>query len=200
MQGEDPLNLDGTASLYMQLVVKVVLPAVRTAGTNSWQAREPEPMLRFLDSWEELLPPCVLQSILDTFVMPKISGSVDCWDPRRETIPIHSWIHPWLPLLGDKLGNCYHTIRHRFADVIHAWHPSHMSAYDILSPWKTVFDPVSWEQLMVQYIVPKLLTVMHELQISPATQNLDHFYWVRTWVTVTPTHHMLQLMDVFFNK
>ncbi|KAK6130264.1 hypothetical protein DH2020_035977 [Rehmannia glutinosa] len=130
----------------------------------------------------------------------KISAVVDSWDPRAETIPIHSWIRPWFPLLGQKLENCYHTIRHRLASVLHAWHPSDMSAYYILSPLKTVFDPASWEQLMVRYIIPKLLTVMDELPINPANQNLDQFYWVRTWVTAIPTHHMLQLMDVFFNK
>ncbi|KAH6806606.1 GC-rich sequence DNA-binding factor-like protein with Tuftelin interacting domain-containing protein [Perilla frutescens var. frutescens] len=178
LQGKDSLSFSSTASPYMQLLLEVVFPAVRISGTNSWQAWDPEPMLRLLDSWEALLPSSALQAILDTVVMPKITAAVDSWDPRRETIPIHSWIHPWLPLLGH----------------------NDMSAYCILSPWKTVFDPVSWEHLMVRYIVPKLLTVIHELQINPANQNLDQFYWVRTWVSAIPTHHMLQLMDVFFNK
>ncbi|KAK6130201.1 hypothetical protein DH2020_036011 [Rehmannia glutinosa] len=200
LQGNDSFNFSGTASPYMQLLMEVVFPAVRISGTNSWHARDPKPMLKFLESWEELLPPLVLQNILDGVVMPKISAAVDSWDPRTETIPIHSWIRPWFPLLGQKLENCYHTIRHRLASVLHAWHPSDMSAYYILSPLKTVFDPASWEQLMVRYIIPKLLTVMDELPINPANQNLDQFYCVRTWVTAIPTHHMLQLMDVFFNK
>uniref|UniRef100_A0A161WQC5 GCF C-terminal domain-containing protein n=1 Tax=Daucus carota subsp. sativus TaxID=79200 RepID=A0A161WQC5_DAUCS len=58
----------------------------------------------------------------------------------------------------------------------------------------------SWEQLMVRYIIPKLLTVMHEFQVNPADQNLDKFYLVRTWATAILVSHMLHLMDVFFNK
>ena len=32
----------------------------------------------------------------------KISQEVDGWNPLSDLVPIHAWIHPWLPKLGIK--------------------------------------------------------------------------------------------------
>ena len=54
----------------------------------------------------------------------------------------------------------YQTIHYKLGNVLHAWHSSNTYVYAILSPWKIVFDPASWEPLIVYFIIPNLMIVL----------------------------------------
>ncbi|XP_029617785.1 tuftelin-interacting protein 11-like [Salmo trutta] len=53
---------------------------------------------------------------------------VDSWNPLTDTMPIHSWLHPWLPLLQSRLEPLYPPIRSKLANALQRWHPSDGSA------------------------------------------------------------------------
>ena len=40
-----------------------------------------------------------------------VQAEVDLWDPLTDTVPVHAWIHPWLPLMGEVIiMNCVERI------------------------------------------------------------------------------------------
>ncbi|XP_050364777.1 septin and tuftelin-interacting protein 1 homolog 1-like [Argentina anserina] len=194
---------------YTQLVKEVVLSEVRIAGLNSWQAEDPEPMLEFLEAWKELLPTCVVHDILDMVVLPELKFAVQLWEPNLGTVPIHLWVHPWLPLLfelGDKyqleMSELFGIMRLKLCNFLTPWHPRDGSGYNIVSPWKYVFDSCTWELIMSRYVVPKLeIVLLDEFEVNPVNQKLDQFNWVLRWASAIPMHLMVNVMvKGFFPK
>ena len=75
------------------------MPKLR-ATIGRWSPRDCDPLIALLESWMPLIPSWVTDNILDQFVLPRVQREVESWDPTTDTMPIHSWIHPWFPLMG----------------------------------------------------------------------------------------------------
>jgi len=190
--------LGGSEDPYLLLVSEVVLPPLRSAVTSQWQPRDPEPLLSWLEAWEGLLPGAALSHVLDMLVMPKLRQAVQEWEPRMETVPVHAWLHPWLPYLGVQLEEVYPGIRHKLSIALQMWHPSDGSALALLRPWHKVFSPGDWDNLLLKCILPKLAFALQQLVIDPTNQDMSPFLWVTAWQEVVPLQQMVSLLELHF--
>ena len=71
-----------SSTSYTQLFTEVILLVMRIATTNSWEPRDPKPMLNFLETWKKLLLRSILHNILDHIVIPKLIAIVHTWDAK----------------------------------------------------------------------------------------------------------------------
>ena len=124
---------------YDGLVWNSWMPALRGL-IGQWPCKEAEPMVDLLDRWEPLVPEWIMENILDQLIMPRIQSEVEAWNPLTDVIPIHTWIHPWLLRLHDRLELVYPTIRQKIAQALVTWQPSDQSALSVLLPWVPVFS------------------------------------------------------------
>ncbi|KAF7240762.1 Tuftelin-interacting protein 11 [Varanus komodoensis] len=188
---------DLASDAFHRLMWETWMPYVRSAVAQ-WQPRNCIPMADFLDSWGHIIPVWILDNILDQLIFPKLQKEVENWNPLTDTVPIHSWIHPWLPLMQARLEPLYSPIRSKLSNALQKWHPSDSSAKLILQPWKEVFTPGSWEAFMIKNIVPKLGLSLNELMINPHQQHMDAFFWVVDWEGMISVSSLVGLLEKHF--
>jgi tuftelin-interacting protein 11 len=190
-----------TYDTYNRLIGEIVLPRLRHVIAYEWNVRDPSSLLSLLDSLRKVLPSFAIEIILEQYILARLRSEVEQWNPTQDPIPIHTWIHPWNSLLGPKLQPLYSSIRQKLGVTLQAWHPSDESAYLILRPWKDVWDQQSMDQLLIRCVLPKLLLVMHEFVVNPASQVMEPFKWVMRWEDIVSPHLLIQIFEQeFFPK
>ncbi|CAB1322050.1 unnamed protein product [Coregonus sp. 'balchen'] len=182
---------------YHRLLWEVWIPVLRVC-VSGWQPRMVGPMVDCVEVWAPLLPLWILNYLLEQLIFPRLQREVDSWNPLTDTVPIHSWLHPWLPLLQSRLEPLYPPIRSKLANALQRWHPSDGSARLILQPWRDVFTPGAWEAFMVKNIIPKLALCLGELLINPHQQQMETFNWVLDWEGMLSPSSLVSLLDKHF--
>jgi tuftelin-interacting protein 11 len=192
-----PIPNSGEMDPFHVVMWEAWMPSVR-AATAAWNTREYEKIIDFLEVWKDIIPRWMWSNILDQLVLPKLQDNVEKWDPLTDRVPIHSWLHPWLPFLGQQLEIVYPTIRNKLATCLTNWHPSDRSAMLILLPWKEVFPKGSLQAFVLKNIMPKLEAVMYKLIVNPGQQKLDEWNWVMEWKDLLPPMSLVNLLDTHF--
>jgi len=139
-----------------------------------------------------------MQHVLEQLVLVRLQAEVELWNPLTDTTPIHTWLHPWLPPLGDRLDCVFPTIRNKLAAALSSWHPTDRSAKLILMPWQDVFSRGSMCAFLTKNIVPKLEQALANLPINPHNQDLTLWRAVMDWSDLLPPPQLAQILSQTF--
>ncbi|ORX95891.1 TFP11-domain-containing protein [Basidiobolus meristosporus CBS 931.73] len=188
---------------YESMLYHLWLPRVRSTVVNDWNPREFDAMVTLLENWTPpVLPQFIYDNVIDQLILPKLKREIEQWDPRKDTEMIHHWLHPWLPLLGDRLEALYTAIRHKFIIILREWHPSEAGAHALLKPWMYVFNDTDFRALLSKAILPKLKqTLRTEFVVNPRQQDLKPLQWVLSWKDLVAPEKLVHLLEKeFFPK
>ncbi|XP_076274624.1 septin interacting protein 1 [Rhynchophorus ferrugineus] len=183
---------------YDSLIWHTWVPVVRTC-VSSWNPRDCDPLISLIEAWKPVLPTWILNNVIDQMIMPRILKEVNNWNPLTDTLPIHLWIHPWIPLLDEKLQEkVYPVIQDKLGAALQGWHPSDKSVKLMLQPWQGALSQGVFLAFLLKHIVPKLQLCMQNMVINPHQQLLDPWYWVMDWSDMISVPNMTLILEKFF--
>uniref|UniRef100_A0A2K6VEC1 G-patch domain-containing protein n=1 Tax=Onchocerca volvulus TaxID=6282 RepID=A0A2K6VEC1_ONCVO len=159
------------------------MPVMRKTALR-WNPRDdPQSMLHVVEKWLPLLPLWMRENLLEQIIIPRIAAEVDEWNPLTDHIPIHTWLHPWLDVMGDRLQPIFSPIRQKLAKALKEWNPTDRSALSMLRPWKGCFASATMSAFLAMNITPKLEKALQEMVYDPTKNHrYDEFYAVLDWI------------------
>ena len=177
-----------------------IMPTLRKS-LQVWSPYESENAVCILRQLKPLISPESFTEVLQELIFPRIKHTVENWNPRTDSVPIDSWLLLWREVLPNELETLYPTIRQKFSKELVNWEPSDTSAKLVLERWVGVWSYKAMNSLLLRSIMPKLVTTMRELEISPAAQEMDKWKQVMDWFQMMPRFNFICLLEgEFFPK
>ncbi|CAG8716314.1 18490_t:CDS:2, partial [Racocetra fulgida] len=151
-------------------VVAIIAPVFKQYMTFWDPLENPQLGLHEFQKWERLLKTTKIMLSENDHIR-----EVDEWNPKTDGEMIHQWLHPWLPVLGERMDPLYVTIRQKFRIILQNWDPMDTKAMNILYPWKnSVFPPEMLSDLIIEAQFIKGLNMIDE-SISLGNESASRF-------------------------
>lgn len=181
---------------FSVLCDSLLLPPLRAALCD-WEVLDFEPCLRLFECCRKAWPVCAVNILSEQVLLPRLRARIDSWDPRVDKIAIHMWLHPWLPMLGNSLECLWAPIRFKLSKCLDRWDPRDHSAYEVLRPWRLVFDPSNWEPL-IEKVLTRLERYISEVPVRPDGQDVAPFKDLLMWADLAPASGLAHILEVAF--
>ena len=177
---------------YETMVYTLWLPKIRTTIINDWEPHMPTALITLIESWRDILPNFVYNSVLNQLVVQKLSAAVQSWNPRTSfkkrhaaQLP-HIWLFPWLQYLSE-----HHTdpksssgllaeVKRKFRVALDTWDLSR-GVMPGLEQWREVLRG-ELDNVLIRHLLPRLSYLLRtEFEVNPADQKLEPLEQILAW-------------------
>ncbi|KAK4624223.1 G-patch domain-containing protein [Fulvia fulva] len=200
---------------YATMMYTIWLPKLRTTITN-WDVLNHAPLTSLVHAWRPLLPPFIYSNLIDQLIVPRLTGALQAWDPRKrshnhKTITVkyaqpHTWLFPWLPYLPPyqldpkaSTGLLIETKR-RLRQVLDGWDIA-SGILAGLQEWRDLLG-AELDHVYVRHLLPKLARHLSQnFEVDPSDQDLTPLEKVLAWQDHFKTEVFARLLAAeFFPK
>ncbi len=150
-----------------------ILPPLRSFLSREWDCKnQPHLVVDLVQAWQTVWTEDLLHHVMFELVLRKLAHLVENWDAFTDEIPLHSWIHPWLPLMSHALEQLYPVVVAKLTVALADWDAEDMSAHALLQPWHLCFSSSQMENLAQTRIIPKLAALASsKMQLTPGRHD-----------------------------
>ncbi len=180
-------NLTGrTATPYESLLQLTWVPKIRAWLNNEWDFYDADEAMTVIEVWKPVLPQYIYTTILTQVLIPRLHTAIIAWNPKplqkkpQPPLP-HSWLFPWLPLLGAYEQQMIYDVKERLDEVLGTWKVA-WGVVDGLDKWTAVIAHGEIEEMLIRQLLPKLtVTLRNEFVVDPANQDMSALDEVLKW-------------------
>ncbi|KAL5336774.1 GC-rich sequence DNA-binding factor-like protein-domain-containing protein [Aspergillus crustosus] len=202
-----------STSPYETMIYTLWLPRVRSALLNDWDVFNPSPATTLVVSWKELLPSFVYSNVLDQLVVPKLTGGLKSWKPKRsassssqQNSRVPWWLFTWLQYLDERHTNpkqatgLLSDAKRKFRTVLDKWD---LNAGPIrgLDLWHDALSS-EFDTCLRNHLLPRLAAhLRNDFDVNPQEQDLAPIENILKWKDwFQPNVLGLLLVAEFFPK
>lgn len=204
IQSLDSFNDDSRLQdVGTKLLEEIILPHIKRSLINDWNpADSTDESILLLKSLERSFSQDYINmNFISSIIFPKILEYVESiWNPLIDG-SCDMIILPWLqlPQMKSSLSTVYPLIRKKLRKNLNNVDLSDSSisnkCISLLLPWKHIFDTNSYNNLIDNTIIPKLIQLIHEtLVINPSNQKIDYITILMNFEIVLPTDNFVALI------
>lgn len=196
---------------YIALCAQLFLPRLRRVVMRAdWDAVGCAWIADVLGEAGEAVPAAVTEAFAEECLTPRLAKAVDAW--AEGEAPLHTWIHPWLPVVGRKsLGEVLGRVRVRVVRRMEGWGVQDgTEATDevvrLVERWSGVLSRRKLQMAVARHVTRKMVAAVEGFcgdaaAVRRATREgacPEGFEMMRRWSAVASARVMGRMMDGVF--